>query len=117
MIFRVSSAHEEGGERVYAVSTTEFVGRRERPGHRRCAWSRSSSRAARPVPVEGTEREIPADLVLLAMGFAGPERGNGLIDQLGVELDERGNIARDGEYATNVAGRVRGRGRRAAGSR
>ena len=58
----------------------------------------------RPVPVAGTEREIPADLVLLAMGFVGPERGNGLIDQLGLALDERGNIARDGEYATNVPG-------------
>ena len=53
--------------------------------------------------VEGTERELPADLVLLAMGFTGPETG-GLLDQLGVDLDPRGNVARDGSYATNVPG-------------
>ena len=73
MIFRVSSAHEEGGERVYSVSTKEFLG--DDDGH---------VRALRLVEVEfgdgtfqeveGTEREIPAELVLLAMGFTGPER-------------------------------------------
>ena len=54
-------------------------------------------------PVEGTEREIPAELVLLAMGFTGPER-RALLDQLGVELDARGNVARDDAYATSVPG-------------
>ena len=57
-------------------------------------------------PVEGTERDIPAQLVLLAMGFTGPERarpeGPGLIDQLGVDLDERGNVKRDASYAASV---------------
>ena len=55
------------------------------------------------LPVEGTERELPADLVLLAMGFTGPERG-ALLEGLGVELDGRGNVARDGRWATNQPG-------------
>jgi glutamate synthase (NADPH/NADH) small chain len=54
-------------------------------------------------PVEGTEREIPAELVLLAMGFVGPERA-GLVEALGVDLDARGAIARDATYATSVPG-------------
>ena len=54
-------------------------------------------------PIEGTEQEFPADLVLLAMGFTGPER-NELTDGLGLELDARGNVARDGEYQTAVDG-------------
>ena len=53
--------------------------------------------------IEGTARELPADLVLLAMGFVGPERGSWL-DRLGVELDERGNVRRDDEFMTNVPG-------------
>ena len=102
MMFRVSSAHEEGGERVYAVSTQEFLGDDD-----------GNVRALRLVDVkfedgkfqevEGTEREIPAELVLLAMGFTGPET-EGLIDQLGVELDERGNVARDDGYSSSVEG-------------
>ena len=73
MIFRVSSAHEEGGERVYAVSTQEFLGdeRRQRPG---AAAGRRGSRTAVPAESPGTEREIPAELVLFAMGFTGPEQ-------------------------------------------
>ena len=57
----------------------------------------------RPTEVEGTEREIPAELVLFAMGFLGPEKP-GLVEQLGVDLDERGNVARDASYATSVPG-------------
>ena len=57
---------------------------------------------ARFQPVEGTEREIPAELVLLAMGFVGPERP--VLEQLGVDLDDRGNVKRDNVYATNVEG-------------
>jgi glutamate synthase (NADPH/NADH) small chain len=53
--------------------------------------------------VEGSEREIPAQLVLFAMGFVGPEKA-GLVEQLGVDLDERGNVARDASYATSVPG-------------
>ncbi len=99
MTFRVSSAHEEGGDRVYAVSTQEFLGDEQ-----------GNVRALRLVevnekfePIEGTETEIPAELVLLAMGFVGPER-EGLVEQLGVELDERGNIVRDAAYASTVDG-------------
>jgi glutamate synthase (NADPH/NADH) small chain len=101
MTYRVSSAHEENGERVYAVSTTEFVG--DEDGHvRALKLTEVKFEAGRFQPVPGTERELKADLVLLAMGFTGPEQDNGLVGQLGVELDERGNIKRDGEYRTNV---------------
>ena len=99
MSFRVSSAHEEGGERVYAVSTQEFVGDDEG----RVSALRVVEVDAKFQPIEGTEREIPAQLVLFAMGFTGPQT-EGLVDQLGLDLDERGNVARDGSYATNVDG-------------
>jgi glutamate synthase (NADPH/NADH) small chain len=99
MTFRVSSAHEEAGERVYAVSTQEFLD----DGSGRVRALRLVEVDASFQPVEGSEREIPAGLVLLAMGFTGPERP-GLIEQLGVELDERGNVARDASYASSVDG-------------
>ncbi len=99
MTFRVSSAHEEAGDRVYAVSTQEFLGDDEG----RVRALRLVEVDASFQPVEGTEREILAQLVLLAMGFTGPER-SGLVEQLGVDLDERGNVARDAAYATSVEG-------------
>jgi glutamate synthase (NADPH/NADH) small chain len=99
MIFRVSSAHEEGGDRVYAVSTSEFVGDSGRV--RSLRLSDVELQDGRFTPVDGTEREIPAELVLLAMGFTGPEP-DGLLEQLGVELDQRGNVVRDDQYATTV---------------
>jgi glutamate synthase (NADPH/NADH) small chain len=99
MTFRVSSAHEEAGERVYAVSTQEFLG----DGDGRVRALRLVEVDARFQPVPGTERELPAQLVLLAMGFTGPERP-GLLEQLGVDLDERGTIARDASYASSVDG-------------
>jgi glutamate synthase (NADPH/NADH) small chain len=102
MIFRVSSAHEEGGERVYAVSTKEFLAD-DQGRVRGLRLVEVSLEEGRLVELEGTERELPAQLVLLAMGFTGPER-EGLVGQLGVELDERGNIARDDSYATSVEG-------------
>jgi glutamate synthase (NADPH) small chain len=99
MTFRVSSAHEEGGDRMYAVSTQEFLG--DDDGHvsglRLVEVDRSFQ------PVEGTEREIPAQLVLFAMGFTGPEQP-GIVEQLGVDLDARGNVARDASYASSVDG-------------
>jgi glutamate synthase (NADPH) small chain len=102
MIYRVSSAHEEAGERVYSVSTSEFIGdyNDEVVSLR---MSEVRFEAGKIIPVEGTEREIPAELVLLAMGFVGPETGT-VISQLGAALDERGNVARDRDYATNVDG-------------
>jgi glutamate synthase (NADPH) small chain len=99
MVFRVSSAHEESGERVYAVSTQEFLG--DEAGRVRALRLLEVDASFQAVP--GTEREIPAQLVLLAMGFLGPER-EGLLEQLGVDLDERGAIARDASYATSVDG-------------
>jgi glutamate synthase (NADPH/NADH) small chain len=102
MVFRVSSAHEEGGERLYAVSTLEFVGDREG----QVAGLRLvdvEQRDGRLEPVDGTERLLPTQLVLLAMGFTGPERV-GLLDQLGVGLDERGNVARDAAFTSSVPG-------------
>ena len=99
MIFRVSSAHEEGGDRVFAVSTQEFLA--DQAGNVRAL--RLVEVDAKFAPIEGTEREIPAQLVLLAMGFVGPEKP-GLIEQLGVDLDERGNVARDEGYAASVDG-------------
>jgi glutamate synthase (NADPH) small chain len=102
MLFRVSSAHEEGGDRVYAVSTLAFV-----PGDDGDVGGLRlvdvEQRDGRFVPVQGTERLVPTQLVLLAMGFVGPERG-GLLEQLDVALDERGNIARDASFATSVPG-------------
>jgi glutamate synthase (NADPH/NADH) small chain len=98
MIYRVSSAHEEGGERAYAVATLEFL-----PGDGGRVRALRIADAAGFDPVPGTERELPCDLVLLAMGFTGAERP-GLLTDLGVEFDARGNVARDGSYATNVPG-------------
>jgi glutamate synthase (NADPH/NADH) small chain len=102
MIFRVSSAHEEAGDRVYAVSTQEFLG--DDSGRvRALRLTDVVFEGGRPVEVPGTEREIRADLVLLAMGFTGPQAA-GLVEQLGCELDERGNVRRDASYASTVEG-------------
>ena len=102
MLFRVAAAHEEGGERVYAVSTKEILG--DELGQVRALRLVEVGPADTGfVEVEGTEREIPAQLVLLAMGFLGPET-NGVVKQLGVELDERSNIKRDKAFMTSVPG-------------
>lgn len=102
MTFRVSSAHEEGGERVYSISTQEFLG--DEDGNvRALRVVEVSFQDGKLVEHEGTEREIPAELVLFAMGFTGPEKP-GLVEQLGVELDDRGNVARNSTYATSVDG-------------
>jgi glutamate synthase (NADPH) small chain len=108
MIYRVSSAHEEGGERVYAVSTEAFLGtdtgNGSGPGRVRALRLVEVAQVdGRFEPVPGTSREIPCDLVLLAMGFTGAERP-GLLTDLGVDFDQRGNVARDGSYATSVPG-------------
>jgi glutamate synthase (NADPH) small chain len=102
MIFRVSGAHEEGGDRMYAVSTTEFVG--DASGRvRALRLTGVEFTGGRFEPVPGTDRELPCDLVLLAMGFTGAQRA-GLLDDLGVAMDARGNVARDASYATSVPG-------------
>ncbi len=102
MIFRVSSAHEEAGDRVYAVSTQEFLATPD-GNVRALRLVDVVFEGGRPVEVPGTEREIPADLVLLAMGFTGPQTA-GLVEDLGCELDERGNVRRDASYASSVDG-------------
>jgi glutamate synthase (NADPH) small chain len=99
MLFRVASAHEEGGERIYAVSTKEILG--DDLGRVRAL--RLVEVGPGFVEVEGTGREIPAQLVLLAMGFLGPQT-DGVVEQLGVELDERSNIRRDNAFMTSVPG-------------
>jgi len=100
MIYRVSSAHEEGGERLYSVNTQEFLADDEgRLRGLRLVEVRNEG--GRFVPVEGTEQELPAELVLLAMGFVGPQH-EGLLDDLGVEYDQRGNVARNGDFRTSL---------------
>ena len=102
LMLRTSSAHEEGGERVYSVSTTEFAG--DENGQVAALHLVEVRRGATGFePVPGSERELPAGLVLLAMGFVGPER-SALVEQLGVELDARGNVARDASYESSVPG-------------
>jgi glutamate synthase (NADPH/NADH) small chain len=102
MIMRVSSAHEEGGERLYSVNTERFVG--DENGNLRALLLHEVERVdGRFQKVEGTERELPADLVFLAMGFTGAQR-EGLIDALGVEVDGRGNVARDASFMSTVPG-------------
>lgn len=102
MVYKVTSAHEEGGERMYSVNTERFVD--DGNGNVRALLLHEVEMVnGKFEKKEGTDLEIPADLVFLAMGFVGPEKGSWL-DQLGVALDERGNIARDANYATNVPG-------------
>jgi len=103
MVYRVASAHEEGGERLYAVNTVEFTGDADGNVATQRLVEVTRDEKGRFVPVEGTEHEIPAQLVLLAMGFVGPEKGP-LLDGLGVELDARGNVARDHNFMTSVPG-------------
>jgi glutamate synthase (NADPH/NADH) small chain len=101
LMFRVSSAHEEGGERVFSVNTERFVGANGAVSALR--GHEVVFNAGRFEKVDGTDFELPCELVLLAMGFVGPERP-GLLTDLGVDLDARGNVARTPGYATNVDG-------------
>jgi glutamate synthase (NADPH/NADH) small chain len=103
-MFRTSSAHEEGCERVFSVNTERFLG--DENGRVKALRAHEVEQVVedgrmRFEKVEGTDFDLPCELVLLAMGFTGPERG-GLLDQLGVELNERGNVARDDRWSTNV---------------
>lgn len=101
LMFRVSSAHEEGGERVFSVNTEEFVGA---DGHvTGLKVHEVAMVAGRFEKVEGSDFELDADLVLLAMGFVGPEKA-GLLTDLGVEFSDRGNVTRDGDFQTSIPG-------------
>jgi glutamate synthase (NADPH/NADH) small chain len=102
MIYRVSSAHEELDNRVFSVSTEEFIG--DGNGNLKALKIVETKFAnGKFEPVPGTEKEIPADFVFLAMGFTGPEK-SALLTQLNVELDERGNIKRDENFQTSEEG-------------
>src|ERR1700744_981520 len=101
LMFRVSSAHEEGGERMFSVNTEEFVGR---DGHVTALKVHEvTMQDGKFVKTEGSDFEIEADLVLLAMGFVGPEKA-GLLTVLGVEFTERGNVARGNNFEASVPG-------------
>jgi len=105
-IYRVASAHEEGVERVYSVSTRQFIdngkGQVQELELIKVEMKNNDGRMSFE-EVPGTEFRLPCDLALLAMGFIGPEK-QGMLDQLGVELTDRGNVARDKDWMTNVPG-------------
>jgi glutamate synthase (NADPH/NADH) small chain len=101
LVHRTSSAHEEGGERLFSVNTQRFVGEQGRVTGLELVDVELVD--GRFQPVQGSERVLPAQLVTLAMGFTGPQRA-GLLEALGVELDGRGNVARDDSWATSVPG-------------
>jgi glutamate synthase (NADPH/NADH) small chain len=105
-IFRVSTAHEEGGTRLYSIATERFTG--DGKGHVTTLHSQhvemvNANGRVEFRPVVGSEQMMKADLVLLAMGFLGPET-NGMLQQLGVKMTERGNVWRDGTWMTSVPG-------------
>ena len=101
LMYRVSSAHEEGGERVFSVNTERFLGD---DGHVTGLRAHEvEMRDGRFEKVEGSDFELGADLVLLAMGFVGPEKSR-LLTDLGVELTDRGNVARNADFETSVPG-------------
>jgi glutamate synthase (NADPH/NADH) small chain len=102
MIYRVASAHEEGGERLYSVNTERFVD--DGNGRVKALLIHEvMMKNGKFEKVPGTDKELPADFVFLALGFLGPEKGSWL-DQLGLEFDGRGNVARNDDYMTNVDG-------------
>ena len=101
-IFEVSSSHEEGGERAYLASTVEFLGNAQ-GGVRALRVAETEYVGEKRLPRAGTEREIQADLVLIALGFSGPERDL-LAEQIAVPFDKRGNVVRDETYETGVPG-------------
>jgi glutamate synthase (NADPH/NADH) small chain len=108
MTLKITSSHEEGADRHWAISTKEFVG--DEAGNLKALkvvdleWKTGSDgRAAQFVEVPGTERELPCELALLAMGFVHPQH-EGLLNELGIERDERGNVrATEKTYQTNIA--------------
>jgi glutamate synthase (NADPH/NADH) small chain len=104
-IFRVSSAHEEGGAREYSINTTHFTGKDGRVTTLHVVRVEMVTEEGRSSfrPLAGTEHQLDADLVLLAMGFLGPRR-DGMLTELGVKLTDRGTVWRDANWMTSVAG-------------
>ena len=101
LMLRTSSAHEEGGERLFSVNTVRFAGVDGAVSGIELVDVQMV--AGSFVPVEGTTRVLPAQLVLLAMGFLGPQR-EGLVEQLGVDVDQRSNVVRDASWSSTVPG-------------
>lgn len=100
MTFKTTSAHEEGGERVYSVNTDKFLG--DEVGNLRALAAHEVQMIdGRFEKIDGSDFELEADIVFLAMGFTGPEQG-GVLEQLDIELDERANVVRDNNFATNA---------------
>ena len=106
MLLKTTSSHEEGADRQWAVATKEFIG--DGNGQLKALkivdleWKIVDGRPAQFVEIAGSEREIPCELALLAMGFVHPQH-IGLINDLGIELDERGNVrASEKDYRTNI---------------
>jgi len=108
-VYRISHAHEEArgragtDPRVFSAATLRFEGS---AAGRVCALRLTEVEPTARRPRPGTERVIPVDMVLLALGFSGPERSTGLIEQLGLTLDARGNFARDGDFAAETSHRA-----------
>jgi glutamate synthase (NADPH/NADH) small chain len=108
MVLKTTSSHEEGADRHWAISTKEFIG--DDHGNLKALltvkleWALTEDgKAARFTEVPGSERELPCELALLAMGFVHPQH-HGLVNELDVELDDRGNVrASDKNYQTNIA--------------
>jgi glutamate synthase (NADPH/NADH) small chain len=101
-MLRTSAAHEEGGERVFSVNTECFIG--DADGNVTALRAHEVEMVdGRFTKVEGSDFDLPCELVLLAMGFTGPER-EGLLDGLGVDITDRGNVGRDSAWATSVDG-------------
>lgn len=101
-LFEITSAHEEGGEREFLVSTVEFLS--DGNGNVRAVRIAETEFVdGRRVPKSGSEREIPADLVLIAMGFTGPETDH-VEQQLALHTDDRGNFSRNDTYGTSEPG-------------
>ncbi|MFY7898964.1 MAG: FAD-dependent oxidoreductase, partial [Chitinophagaceae bacterium] len=108
MVLKTTSSHEEGADRHWAVATKEFIG--DGNGNLKALkivdleWKiTADGRPAQFVEIAGSEREIPCELALLAMGFLHPQK-EGLLNQLEIELDERGNVkAAEKSYQTNIA--------------
>ena len=98
---RTETSHEEGGERLWSINTTHFSG--DEQGNVKALHGVKVSPPPKFEVEPGSEFSIPADLVLLAMGFLGPKPG-GIADQLGYELDPRGNAKADADYMTSVPG-------------
>ena len=101
LMLRIESAHEEGGDRFWSILTTRFEG--DAQGNVKKLHTVSVGAAPSFDLIPGTEQEVPADLVLLAMGFTGPVK-RGLVDDLGVEIDARGNVKADENYMTSAPG-------------